>query len=195
MAKIEKLQQHKNELESLHQVFLGIKLLYECVMPKGGYILKDRYFNFFIIEMKKVLYGKLIILLSDNKYKKYNTSSYKILIQKIMENKKLIGDKEKRKMECYLKGLNKVEGDYKEFRDKYFAHMELDEEFKLLDIERLKISNHKITKLMKKVERIHNRLSLVIYKGSSDHLAGDIGRLSQKIWSAYEQVGLVEKDT
>jgi len=185
----------QDELESLHQIFLGIKVLHACAIPQGGCVINEPLFHFLNQETKKLVYGRLITLLSDNKSKIYNTSSYKILIEKVIKCKGLIDDREKKELETYLKCLKKIDDDYKTFRDKHFAHIELDENYNLLSLEDLKISNMKITKLMKRIERIHDKLFIIIHRGgTSDHLAGDIERLSQKIWSAYKQAGLVGKE-
>ena len=77
--------EYLKKLESLRQVFVGLKMLYACTIPDNDFEIHDEYFGLLNTETRKMIIGKVVILLSDEyKSKKYNIISFKILLNSII---------------------------------------------------------------------------------------------------------------
>jgi|GEM_PF-6351912 len=182
-----KRTEYLSKLESLRQVFIGVKLLCDCTVPNDDFYFENPYFKVLNTETLKLIVGRIYIFLSDKKTKNYNTMSFKILINEILEKKN------NEILNNLLSEINKVDKKYKEFRNKVFAHIELKENNSLKGFEEYRISYKEITSLLDLVQRIYNELFLSLDNASCDHMKGEIENLSEKLWGCYEQVGLVKK--
>lgn len=182
-----------NKLESLRQVFLGLKLLHSCTVPSNRYKIENELFHHLNHETVKLILGRLIILLSDKKNAQHNTVSFIILIDEILKNEELECDKEK------LKGL-RTEIDeavnsknLKTYRDKLFAHIDLNPDNSLRNIGEFCVSNKHITDLLDLSQRSYDTLFLELHNASTDHMKNEIEQISIKLWKTYETAGLVTR--
>jgi len=183
----------KIKLESMRQVLVGLKMLYSCTIPDSEFEIKDAYFNFLNLETKKLLLGKLYILLADNfsgNKNKYNTISFKILIGSMLESHAKEGTDE---LSNILNRIEAIDEKYKKYRDKMYAHIDLSNNGTLKKTEEFNISNRDIGDLIQLSEDAYNALLLFLDNASSDHMKDPIDTLSCKLWKAYEDLGLVKK--
>ena len=184
---------YKAKLESLRQVFIGLRMQFYCTNPEKKFKICDNYFGYLNLETIKLTLGRLYILLADDfksKNNKHNTISFKILIQDILDNLPNCPNKNLKKL---LSCINDIDEKYKCFRDKVYAHIDLDSNGKLKDISEFSISPNDINSLIILAEDIYNELFLLLSNSSSDHMQYHIQSLSHKLWDAYEQAGLVKK--
>lgn len=184
---------NKIRLESLRQVLVGLKMLYCCTIPNDEFEICDIYFNFLNIETKKLLLGKLYVLLADNfqdKKNKYKTISFKILIEDVLKNAANVGNKN---LKILLQRIDDIDGKYKSFRDKMYAHIDLADDWVLKKTEEFNISNKDINDLISLSQEAYDALFLLLDNASSDHMKDPIDSLSCKLWKSYTESGLVRK--
>ncbi|MCF6808191.1 hypothetical protein L3V79_07550 [Thiotrichales bacterium 19S9-12] len=185
---------YNKQLEALRIEYLGIKMIYNTLMPKDEYTIINNYFNYMHIEVIKLVIGRIFILISDDQYRDYNTISYKILTNSLIKDQNIQNDKNK--LEEILKKINAIDKKFKTFRDKSFAHIELDRNSdNIRKIDSYNICSNEVTSLLLLAEEIYNDLFLILSNASSDHMDDSINTFSQVIWNAFEQANLVKKST
>jgi len=158
------------QLESLRQVFIEIKTLYACTIPDETFKICDKHFQFFNIETRKMILGKLYILLRDE-YKSsngYNTISFKILIKSILKVR-MNSDTESKLLNELLKKIEAIDDKYAELRDKIYAHIELNSDNTLKSLNKLNITNIDITYLLELSQDIYDQL-FPLLTGNDLHL-------------------------
>ena len=190
--------EYLEKLESLRRVFIGVKMLYACTIPSNEFEIHDSYFHLLNTETKKMIVGKLYILLSDeykNKKNNYNTISFKLLLNGIIDGYAVHKNFRKRvqKLIVLRKEIDAIDEKYKTFRDKFFAHIELDDNHSLRKISDLGISNKDITYLLELAQKAYDQLFLFLDNASCDHMRSEIESLSEKLWRSYEKIGLVKR--
>lgn len=180
------------KLESLRQVFIGIKMLYYSTVPSREFKIHSRYFYFLSLETIKMILGKICVLLLDeyNSNSTYNTVSFKILIKSMLDNDEYINNQSLRLL---LEEINSIDEKYKTFRDKCYAHIELNKDNTLMGIGGFNIANTDIISLLDLSQKAYDQLFMLLDNDSSDHMEQPIEELSKKLWIAYESTGLVKK--
>ncbi len=191
------IDMYKTRINSLHEVFLGIKMLHACTLPLDSFYIIDRHFQFLNIETATLIIGKLYILLADNykgKNNYHNTISFKILLDSMLRDSSFSLPCKKEIMKSLLHKIDEIDKKYRTFRDKTYAHIDLNKNNQLLQLNHLKVSPKDITNLLEVAENTYDVLFCLLMEGaSSDHMRGDIEKLSTKLWEAYGKVGLVKK--
>lgn len=94
-----------------------------------------------------------------------------------------------------LKEIDSVNNDqrYKTFRDKCYAHTELNDDNTLRNISNFNITNNDITSLLDLSQKAYDQLFILLSNASSDHMEQAIEKISKKLWIAYQNTGLVKK--
>lgn len=194
--KIELIQEHLRDehlqkLEALRKVYLGIKTAYCCTFSKEDFeIIGNSIFQQYLTEIIKYVVGRAYVLLADGKRAKYNTVSFKILIDEVLNN--TADPKTKQLVETRAQ-ISKYEKRHKKYRDKYFAHIELDNENKLPQLSSFDLTYYEISELIELLELSYDELNLRLQDSTSDHSKTGIESISKRIWEAYEHVRLVKK--
>lgn len=184
----------RTSLESLKQVFFSLRMLYACTIPKSEFEIRNQCFHFLNIETIKLLLGRLYILLADDcQNKKYNTMSFKCLIQYILEHISNEDNDIEKELKALQDEIKSLDTKFKVFRDKTYAHIELNDQFQLRRIEDAKISYNDITALLNLSEKAYNKIFLALQDSSSDHMEYQIEKLSSKLWECYAEAGLARK--
>jgi hypothetical protein len=191
-------EKYKDKLESLRQVYIGVKTIYDCIVFPLSYEVKNREFSYLNVELVKLVLGKIIVLLSDRKHdgRKYNQVSFKILLEDILNDKSVIncveaGEIKKLKdQQARIEAL--VDEKYKNFRDKCYAHIELDEHNNLRKINTYGITENDIKSLLSLAEQTYDSIFYALYAATSDHMRKSIEKLSSKLLECYQKAGLLK---
>ncbi|TNF69700.1 MAG: hypothetical protein EP298_02240 [Gammaproteobacteria bacterium] len=184
---------YRKQLEGLRQQYLAIKIIYNTSVPADEYIITNEYFDFMNTEIIKLVIGRVFILISDSKYKNYNTISYKILIETLISDQNL--NDNKTELQKLLDKVNAIDKKFKSFRDKSFAHIELNSNNNLTKVDEYGICTQEITSLLALAEEIYNTLFFILGESSTNHMHESIEALSNIAWDAFEQANLVKKDS
>jgi hypothetical protein len=194
-----KFKEHLEKLESLRQIYMGVKTICNCIALPSSYEVKNREFRYLNVELVKLVLGKIIVLLSDRKPDgcEYNQVSFKILLEDILKDKSLINDVEAGEIEKLEDQQAKIEAlvdeKYKNFRDKCYAHIELDEHNDLRKINTYRITENDIKSLLSLAEQTYDAILYVLdNKATSDHMKKDIERLSSNLLECYQKAGLLK---
>ena|GEM_PF-6791627 len=84
---------------------------------------------------------------------------------------------------------------YNYFRNKMYAHIDLNDDGTLKKINQLSISQGDFTTLFTLSEKAYDKLFLYLDCASSDHMEGYMNTLKESIWNSFENAGLIEKKT
>ena len=189
------IQAYQTKLYSLYQVFLGLKMMACCARPSEEFEVRSDHFSILKMETKKLILGRLYILLKDNfqSKNKHNTISFKILIKDVLKNLLNYPDEKLKKLKKLLQRIDDIDDKYKRFRDKMYAHIDLDDNGKLKKIEEFHLCEKDITDLISLAQEAYDELSFLLNNPPSDHAEDLINSLSCKLWDAYAQAGLVRK--
>jgi len=201
------------QLNSLHEIYLGIKILHCCVILPEEHFYKDNYLHFAHQETQMLLLGRVWILLADEyrgkDRKSHNSISLKVLINEIIDDKS-ISAKRYRGKGCVskkdlsgvlkeIKILSQVETDegypkYDYFRNKINAHIDLNDDGSRKKINQLRIFQRDLTALFTLSEKAFDNIFLYLDCASSDHMEHHINTLKDKILNSFEKAGLIEKN-
>lgn len=190
------LSKFKMQLDSLHEALMGIMAVYYFLVPNNEYEKTDPHFILTTNEAIKLVIGRIITLINDKKDRKFNTISFKILIDDIISNIGQLDDMES-KLDCFkelLKIIENIDDKYKTFRDKVAFHIELGEQNKLKGYKDYSLSNNEITKLLETAIYLYDRLFFLLADSGTDHMKEDLEALSCRVWEAYEKLGIVRRN-
>ncbi len=178
------------QLNSLFEVYLAIKIQYECSNPKNEYSFKDPYFLYLQLETTKVILGRLIILLMDKKDPRYKTISFTLLINDVLSSSITLQNTQRTSLAQILSEISEKKSIFADFRDKHFAHIELEDDDSL---KTFSFTYKDVNDLLELAKKSYDTLFLILTNNSSDHMQRQIDSLSSKLWKLYVDEGLVEK--
>lgn len=188
----------RRKLEAIYYQFLGIKVLFEVNFPKGDFKYTSDYFEFMNLEAKKLILGRLFVLICDREStsEKHNTISLRILIDNI-KNCPGLDVTEKfeddfQKIDDEISKLSRKKN-LQLFRNKVFAHTDLTDDYKLIKLVDLKISYSDITEMFELGSSALKVIRSYLFDSEADQMQSPIEDLSNRLWDCYVGLGLVEK--
>ena len=181
------------KLDSLHKGVTRLKNLLLYCVPADEYKMKSNLFESATLEAKTLIIGKLYVLLTDDKFRKHNSVSFRILIEELMRNPNL-SDTQRETLKGYFQIIKKVNRNYRTFRNRFFAHVELNADGSLPSMSGFGFSDHSIRELFALAEDLYQGLRTFLGHAAPmpvepDHEA----ELRAKVFACYAEAGLIQK--
>jgi hypothetical protein len=193
-----KTKKYLNKLDSLYRLFLSTSALYYCNTPDELYEYKKNSSLFKVLQDQTSLLalGKIYIILADKKSrnKDNNNISFSILIKEILDDKESsLSEQHIREIELLQKEIDNLNNNIKNYRDKFYAHIELDKDNNLLPLNSLNITQLNITELFELTKKAYDTLLLALNNADTNGLKEEVEQLSKTLWECYEKAKLVFK--
>ena len=181
------------KLHSLHKAVMRLKnMLFYCV-PSHQYDVNSEIFWAANVEAKTLIIGKLYVLLTDDKFKKHNNISFRILIEDIMRNPNLT-DEQREDIKHYFNNIKKINKNYRLFRNKFFAHVELNADGSLPITDGFGFSDRSIHELFAIAEDMYKGLLSFLSNAPSVSVEKQQETdLRKKVFECYIDAGLIQK--
>ena len=184
---------HLEKLYSLHKAVMRLKNMLLYSIPSNQYDIKSELFEAANIEAKTLIIGKLYVLLTDDKFKRQNNISFRILIEDIMRNPDL-NDAQRESIKYYFNKIKKINKNYRTFRNKFFAHVELNADGSLPITDGFGFSDRSIHELFALAEDMYKGLLSFLDNASSVYVEKEQETaMREKVFECYIDVGLIEK--
>lgn len=184
---------HLEKLYSLHRAVMRLKNMLLYCVPSHQYNVNSELFEAANVEAKTLIIGKLYVLLTDDKFKRQNNISFRILIEDIMRNPDL-NDAQRESIKYHFNKIKKINKNYRTFRNKFFAHVELNADGSLPITDGFGFSDRSIHELFALAEDMYKGLLSFLDNASSVYVEKEQETaMREKVFECYVDAGLIQK--